>query len=266
MPKRLVVLVADDHPVNQKVLSLLIQSLGVRCDIAKNGVDAVKAASEFNYGLVLMDCMMPELDGFQASFEIRKFEFRHNRHTPIIACTAMDEDRILDQCVHSGMDDYIGKPIDRDVLRQKIAYWSVIPMTLHPLSPSVAAHIQQLEASDQAEPIDRRYLNLIYGLQQLDDVLELFLSVTENLLDQLKSAIALHDVLVVQRMAHEIKGSSYTVSAREMAKLCLELERAGEEQNWPEAERLYSALGLAFARVRQFLHGKQNLLKSMPSS
>ncbi len=73
---------------------------------------------------------MPEMDGFQASFEIRKREFGKQQHTPIIACTAMDIDRIFDQCVRSGMDDFIGKPIDIDVLKEKIQYWSVVHTAL----------------------------------------------------------------------------------------------------------------------------------------
>ncbi|MGH9549689.1 MAG: response regulator, partial [Terriglobales bacterium] len=237
--------------------------LGVQFDFANDGQKAIDAAFCFNYGLILMDCMMPEVSGFEAAFEIRKHEFQKCRHTPIIACTAMDKDRIIDDCVHSGIDDYIAKPVDRDILKEKISYWSVIPMTLNPLTPSLVAEIRQLEKSEHAEPIDRKYLNLLYGLQQLEDVLELFLTVTENLLGQLESAITRHDAAIVRHMAHEIKGSSYAVSAREMAKLCLELERAGEEQDWPEAERLYAALGLAFARVRQFLQVKSELVKKM---
>jgi HPt (histidine-containing phosphotransfer) domain-containing protein len=68
---------------------------------------------------------------------------------------------------------------------------------------------------------------------------------------------------IVRRMAHEIKGSSYAVSAREMAKLFLKLEHAAEEQNWTEAEKLYASLGLAFARVREFLTVKQELLRNV---
>lgn len=260
MPKRFIVLIAEDHPVNQKVLGILLDSLGVASDFAQNGVEAIEAATNNSYALILMDCMMPELDGFEASFQIRKFEFHKKRHTPIIACTAMDEDRIINQCVQSGMDDYIGKPIDRNTLKEKIAYWSLIPMTLNPLTAAMAAEIRRLESSDLSEPIDRAQLNLLYGLQQLDDVLELFMTVTDTLLGQLESAIVHHDVAIVRRMAHEIKGSSYAVSAKEMAKLCLEMEQAGDEQDWPEAERLYTALGLAFARVRQFLNGNHQSL------
>lgn len=262
MPHRNHVLIAEDNPVNQMVLGLLLDSLGVGFESACNGEHVVELALQNNYGLILMDIMMPGMDGFQASLEIRKCEFKRTRHTPIIACTAMDEDRIFEQCVRSGIDDYIAKPIDRNILKAKIAYWSVIPTVLKPITPEVAAKIKRLELSN-TEPIDRNYLNLLYGLQQLDEVLELFLNVTESLLDQLESAIVHRDVVVVCRMAHEIKGSSYTVSAREMAKLCLDLENAGAEKDWPEAEKLYTALGLAFARVRQYLQNKEEILKAM---
>jgi CheY-like chemotaxis protein/HPt (histidine-containing phosphotransfer) domain-containing protein len=258
--KELAVLVADDNAVNRKVMGLLLGSMGVQCYCVNDGREAVKAASEQDYDLVLMDCMMPEMDGFQASFEIRKREFGKLQHTPIVACTAMDIDRIFDQCVHSGMDDYIGKPIDIELLKEKIQYWSFVHITMQPMTKALAGRIKQLQASQKLEPIDRDYLNLLYGLQQLDDVMELFLTVTDTLLGQLESAIEHHDVAIVRRMAHEIKGSSYAVSAREMAKLCLELEHAGEEQNWTEAEKLYAALGLAFARVREFLTVKQKLI------
>jgi|GEM_PF-4867973 len=115
-------------------------------------------------------------------------------------------------------------------------------MTLGPLTPPMAAQIRQLEASDKTEPIDRAYLNLLYGVQQLDDVPDLFMTITETLLAELETAIQHHDICIVRHMVHEIKGSSYTVSAREMARVCRELEKAGEEQNWPEIEKLYVAL------------------------
>lgn len=257
--KNLVVLVAEDHPVNQKVLGLLLESLGVRYDFANDGQQAIDAATHFNYGLILMDCMMPHVDGFEAAFQIRRSEFARARHTPIIAVTAMDKDRILDQCVRCGINDYIAKPIDRDILKEKITYWSMIPVTLEALSPALEAQIKRLEVA-QEKPIDRAYLNLLYGVQQLDDVLELFMTVTDNLMTELESAIEHHDVSIVRRMVHEIKGSSYTVSAREMAQVCRELEQASEEQDWPEIEKLYVALGLAFARVRECLQNKEKLL------
>jgi len=87
------------------VLGLLLESLCVQSDFVTDGLQALEAATSYNYGLILMDCMMPNMDGFEAAFEIRKFEFQKTRHTPIIACTALDQDQILDQCVRSGIND-----------------------------------------------------------------------------------------------------------------------------------------------------------------
>ncbi len=98
--------------------------------------------------------------------------------------------------------------------------------------------VRQLTGEDKETPIDNWSLKMLYGLEQLDDILALFLTVTDALLAQLESAIHHQDVAIVRRLAHEIKGSSYAVSAQEMVKLCRELEIEGEEQNWPEAARM----------------------------
>jgi two-component system, sensor histidine kinase and response regulator len=256
---RPLVLVAEDHPVNQKVIGLLLNMLGVDTDMVTNGRAAIEAARSDTYNMILMDIMMPDVDGFEAAFAIRKREFGKCRHTPIIACTALDKDKIKDQLIHSGMDDYIAKPISRDILKEKIERWSHIRLQLQPVTHEMEMQVKRLNGEvkeSTSEPIDQGTLQLLYGLEQLDDVLVLFMTVTETLLAQLESAIEHRDVAVVRRMAHEIKGSSYAVSAKEMSELCLKLEQAGETQNWSEAEKLYTALGLAFARVREFLSKK----------
>ncbi|HEY9681473.1 MAG TPA: response regulator [Oculatellaceae cyanobacterium] len=258
--KNLSVLVAEDHPVNRKVLGLLLDSLDVPFDCANNGAEAVEAAVNHTYRLILMDCMMPGVDGFQAAYEIRKYEFDENKYTPIVACTAMDKNRCLEQCIRSGMNDHIVKPITREILRRKLAFWSVAFKPIHQISETVREEITRLEntsADSKDEPINRIYLDLLYGVQQLEEVLQLFLTVTETLLTGLNSAIAKHDMVVVRILAHEIKGSSYAVNAREMARICRELEQAGEEENWPEAEQLNQTLEQAFNRVRSFLQGKE---------
>lgn len=264
---RPVVLVAEDHPVNQKVVGLLLSMLGVDGEMVDNGREAIEAARPDGYALILMDIMMPEVDGFEAAHEIRKNEFGKGRHTPIIACTALDEEKISEQLLQCGFDDYIAKPISRDILKDKIEMWSQIPISPQKVTGDLEQQVKRLRkesaAVEPAEAIDGNTLSLLYGLEQLDDVLALFMHVTETLLAQLESAIQHKDVEVMRRMAHEIKGSSYAVSAREMSELCLSLEKAGDEQNWSEAERLYPALGLAFARVREFLAQKQEAIKKL---
>lgn len=257
MPRALTALIAEDHPVNQKVLGLLLESLDVQFDCANNGKEAIAAAADGNYKIILMDCMMPELDGFQAAFSIRKREFEQNKYTPIIACTALDKDQILERCVMAGMNDYIIKPIGREMLRRKLVFWSLAFEPLNQISATVAEEIARLESTDTEEPINRIYLDLLYGVQQLEEVLHLFLTVTARLIETLESAITLNDAFAVRNIAHEIKGSSYAVNAREMAKICRDLENSSEKQDWAETKRLFETLRLAFARVEQFLQGKE---------
>src|SRR5262249_54564113 len=159
----------------------------------------------------LMDIMMPVMDGFHASKEIRRIEFATGRHTPIIACTALDESEVKEECISAGIDDYIGKPYSKELLANKMEMWLGIKLDTKPLSPMAQAFATANQYP--IEPIDRQYLRLLYGLEQLDDVLALFLTVTETLLSHLDSAIESQDVMEVRRLAHEIKGGSYAVNA-----------------------------------------------------
>ncbi len=241
------VLVAEDHPVNQKVAGLLLNALKLNYKVVNNGQQAVAAVKQDQVGVILMDIMMPVMDGFEAAHEIRRFEFARYKNTPIIACTSMDEDVIREQCILSGMNDYISKPMDRRLLRTKLEYW---------LGTEIQEITQAEDAAKSTEPLDRAYLNVLYGIDQLDDILDLYLMVTEALLGQLNASIQKREPMEVKRIAHEIKGGSYSVSAKEMADLSRELERAGEQEAWTDAMKIYAALFLSFGKVRSFINYK----------
>ncbi len=116
------VLLAEDNEVNQRITVRLLEKHGLAVDAVANGREAVDAASKKNYGLILMDCQMPEMDGFEATAVIRNRE-RNNRHTPICALTAnaMEGDR--ERCLAAGMDDYIAKPVSVEKLQEAIDRW-----------------------------------------------------------------------------------------------------------------------------------------------
>jgi CheY-like chemotaxis protein len=116
------ILIAEDNPINQKVIERMVQKLGYPVDLVATGSEAIDALSRRSYGLVFMDCQMPEVDGFEACREIRKRQLTGPR-VPIVAITAnaMKGDR--ERCLAAGMDDYVSKPFKQDDLRTMIDRW-----------------------------------------------------------------------------------------------------------------------------------------------
>lgn len=243
------VLIVDDHPVNQKVLQVLLQYLGYPCHLACSGKQAIEKARQNQYAVILMDIMMPEIDGFAATQQIRELEFATGRRTPIIAVTALNKDDIREQCLAAGMDDYISKPISKEILHRKLDHW--VPVAMTSSIDDYQSEVVGVASGD--DPIDRTRMELLYEISDLEPILNLFLEVTEPLLSQLHSAIGDKNVPLVCQTAHELKGSSYAVSAREMAKLSLELEEAGQQERWAEAVKIYTALACGFLRVKEYL-------------
>ncbi|MDQ5935173.1 MAG: two-component system, sensor histidine kinase and response regulator [Cyanobacteriota bacterium erpe_2018_sw_21hr_WHONDRS-SW48-000092_B_bin.40] len=117
------ILVAEDHPINQKVAEMYLQELGFSCHVVSNGKEALEAIGNNKYALILMDCQMPEMDGLVATGLIRQVEKLSGTHVPIIAMTAFSSAEDRDTCIAAGMDDYISKPIELSQLQSKIEKW-----------------------------------------------------------------------------------------------------------------------------------------------
>lgn len=117
---------AEDNPINQKVAILQLQKLGYTAQAVTNGREVIEvlARAADQYALVLMDCQMPEMDGFAATRVIRKTELTSGRHIPIIAMTADALEGDRDRCIAAGMDDYLSKPVNLDNLRKVLEQWA----------------------------------------------------------------------------------------------------------------------------------------------
>jgi FOG: CheY-like receiver len=119
--------VAEDNPVNQKVAQAMLRKMGLRADVVANGQEAVNALQIIPYDLVLMDCQMPEMDGFEATRCIRNGASGViNPSIPIIAMTASTMQGDRDKCIQAGMNDFIAKPVQKEELAEMLARWLAI--------------------------------------------------------------------------------------------------------------------------------------------
>ena len=119
------ILLVEDNSANLRVTQALLETLGCDVRTAVNGIEAVAAYREASYDLILMDCQMPEMDGYQASQAIRRIEMFDGRATPIVALTAHAMDGSRDQCLTAGMDDQLSKPLTLAALTSKLREWLV---------------------------------------------------------------------------------------------------------------------------------------------
>ncbi|MGH9548308.1 MAG: response regulator [Terriglobales bacterium] len=249
------VLLAEDNLVNQKLATLLLQQLGLGVDVVDDGRKAIQAVEHTLYSVILMDCQMPEMDGFEATRGIRKLEALRGTYTPIIAVTALAMVGDRERCIAVGMDDYISKPIDRQILKIKLNHWLQKEFVLR--NQELARKYAQLPNafSLAEEPINLPELEEFYA-NDLHDVLTTFVETTDKLLREISIAINERRDAELAHMAHELKGASASVGAKSVAKLGMYLERAAGIRDWTEARDTFAALTNAFDGVKQFLNDR----------
>ena len=225
------VLVAEDNAVNQRVAVHLLERLGVRADVVANGLEAIEALSRIPYLAVLMDCQMPELDGFEATRRIRAREREAGGHTPIIAMTAnaMRGDR--ERCLAAGMDDYISKPVKQPDLAQALGPWL--------RSPGTAAAAATADANlDTAALLER----CGGDSQLLSELAELFLTGHPQQLAAIRTAVERGDSKALELAAHTLKGALGNFGAHTAVALALRIETLARHGDLSEAHRACAEL------------------------
>ena len=266
------VLLAEDNPVNQLVAVEMLEQLGYSVAVVENGREAVEAVADEHFDLVLMDCQMPELDGFAATEAIRRRERAAGEtpHIPIIALTAnaMAGDR--EQCLAVGMDDFLSKPFTLTQLQAVLARWLPGNPASGDLSLSETHAILELlettqEDSTCAPVLDQSMLDNIRALQRpgkpdiLLKVIDHYLGTAPKLLQTLREAIAQTDSQGTRMAAHSLKSSSANLGATALSEFCMTLEAMGHEQRLQGSEAVLVEIESEYQLVAAELRRYQNV-------
>jgi PAS domain S-box-containing protein len=250
--RRLRILVAEDNAFNQKVVLRQVREMGFGADAVANGIEALDALGRISYDLVLMDCQMPEMDGYACAAEIRRQE-DNARHIPIIAMTAhvMKEDR--DKCLAAGMDDFLSKPVRVVHLENILVQWLTESDPTANAEPSVPS-MSSPDSRSPSPSVDWDIFRELAGndASRVQELSERYRRQTTEQLAKLRDAIATGAAADVKRIAHSATGSSAMCGMMPIVGLLRELERIGQTGQLADAPRVYGQIKDEFARIEQF--------------
>jgi PAS domain S-box-containing protein len=236
------VLLVEDNAINQTVAVGILARLGYSADVAPDGRVAVALAAENDYLAIFMDCLMPEMDGYTATAEIRRRE-AGDRHVPIIAMTAgaLPEDRA--RCLAAGMDDHIAKP----VMPQDITNALERCAAARPSRSSVRRQIEQrLDLLRAAAPT--------IGDEALADLLRRLIAQVPALVEESMQALALDDAQALRHAAHQLKGAAGNLGARGLAEAAGRLEQAARAGDLAAAVELVTDLRTVARETTEAVH------------
>jgi CheY-like chemotaxis protein/HPt (histidine-containing phosphotransfer) domain-containing protein len=249
--RRVRILLAEDNIINQKVVISTLKKLGYNADAVANGKEAVKALEMIPYDVVLMDCQMPEMDGYEATGEIRKRSSKVLDHeVPVIAITAnvMKGDR--EKCLNAGMDDYLPKPIYPNELSDMLEKW---------IGKQDASQQEETTGSNK-EPVQNIFdkaglLDRLMGDEALaNEILGEFLEDVPRNVSALKEALDNGDAPSIQLRAHTIKGQSANVGGEALRETAFEIEKAGESGDLETVKARMTELEAQFDRLRKAMN------------
>ncbi|HOV80845.1 MAG TPA: AAA family ATPase, partial [Bacillota bacterium] len=224
------VLVAEDFAINQKLIQAQLRKLGLAADVVGNGKEAVEAFSRNSYALVLMDCRMPVMDGFEATRAIRSLEASCGQRTPIIATTAAAMPGEREKCLSAGMDDYLSKPVRMEDLQRVLSRWLPVPNLLPIEGPGTPTqpHKEALEFRGLTAVNGDRLSELLSTTGEdvhfLCGLIRSFLRDMPEKMKSFRSALRQGDAATARLLAHGMKSSSSILGAALFADLCRDAE------------------------------------------
>ncbi len=245
------ILIVEDNLTNQLVAQNILEKLAFQCDIANHGREGLEMVEKGSYDIVLMDCQMPEMNGFEATEAIRNINNDiTNSDVVIIAMTAnaMAGDR--EKCLEAGMDDYISKPLEPQELVDIVEKW--LHKAVESANPEEKA--PESNSTDENLPVFDRVacLNRVMDDETImKKILAVFISTTAGNIEELSEAIENCDVAQATLLSHTLKGASANVSALVLHDIAMKMEKAGREENMAVLNKLLPSLIREFANFKK---------------
>lgn len=259
------VLLAEDNPINQDVARTMLNSFGCQVYVADNGAKALAALGNSQFDIVLMDCQMPEMDGIDATAEIRGRRLLRPKQPagtaqpvrlPIIGLTASALKGDREICIAAGMDDYLAKPFRREALRLVLLRWVLDQEAITTAEAAVPAGVPQPETFDRST-LDQMRLNQRAGAPRIvAGLINSYFADASRLIEEISRACEQADASALAHAAHAFSLGSDFVGARRLARMCDEIEQAalaGETNGM--AERI--------VRMRQEYEAAQRAMEAM---
>ncbi len=253
----MLVLVVDDHPINRMVMRRQLNTLGYAVEEAEGGEEALQRWRSGSFALILTDCNMPRMSGYELTRRIRAMEASAGKaRIPVIACSANVIGGAREACLEAGMDDYIAKPTELASLAQIMARWLPLPATAR--SASVAGATQEsAESAARAPPLDRG-AGISAGASAADRrALAQFRRINDADAALLASAVARRDFEAVAHLAHRIKGACGFVGASPLAAASARLEHAARAGDGAALDELMPEFSNELERLNAHLDAEQ---------
>ena len=253
------ILLAEDNLTNQDVIRRQLNLIGYTCEMTANGLEAFNAYQTGRYALLLTDCHMPEMDGYELTGKIRTVERGSGQRLPIIAVTANALQGEAERCIAAGMDDYVSKPIAMPALIAALRKWMPLPKVPAPaFAPAENVVPKTNNASthsNEAGVVDERAIKDMFGDddETYKEILLSFVEPSQGIIADMVSACAERNARGVKDTAHKLKSSARTVGAHILADTCVALEAAGKASDWTTIDKLTPAARSQFEDVETYV-------------
>jgi len=237
------VLVADDNKMNQHVARLLLTDMGLVVHVVDNGIEAVSSFKTNRYDIVFLDCQMPDIDGYEACRIIKQIQQRKNIKIPIIAMTANAMAGSREQCLASGMDDYISKPIDPSELEKLVRHWLDIKEKGHTgTALSLLSNVQEEEPKADFKALDIDLLRSRFNGKIVKQLLTMFIESAPDEVSRLEQSLVSQQFRELREQAHAFKGACGTICATELLQKCKEIELAASTADSKQCDAVFASL------------------------